>query len=224
MASPTRDWIKPAQQYRSRETEDAIIAAATALLAERPFEQISVAEIAQRAGVSIGGFYARFRNKGALLHLLDEHFLVDSRAAFDREMAPERVAGAGAAAVIAAYVRVMVAKFREHRVEILQVMRGARSGAVAGQGAQGFRDRARRFNDHVHGRLRALLLERRAEIRHPQPEQAIELGLFFASAAAREAILSESLRAYPVEIDDDRLSREITRAYLAFLGVSLLES
>ena len=216
----TRDWIKPAQQYRSRETEDAIVAAATALLAERPFEQISVAEIAQRAGVSVGGFYARFKNKGALRHLLDEHFLVDSRAAFDRALAPERVAAAAVAEVVEAYVRVMVGKFREHRAEILQVMRGARGGAVTGQGAQGFRDRARRFNEHVHGRLRELLLERRAEIRHPEPELAINLGLFFASASAREAILSESLRAYPVEIGDDRLAHEITRAYLAFLGVA----
>ena len=223
MTSPNRDWITPAQQDRSRETEDAIVTAATALLAERPFDRISVAEIAQRAGVSVGGFYARFKNKGALLHLLDEHFLVDSRAAFDRALAPERVAGASAGEIVALYVGVMVAKFREHRREILQVMRGARA-ATAGEGAQGFRDRARRFNEHVHGRLRALLRERRAEIRHPDPELAIDLGLFFASAAAREAVLSESLRAYPVVMDDAGLVREITRAYLAFLGIPSPES
>jgi len=218
MTTPTRDWINQARQDRSRETEDAIIAAATALMAERPFDQISVAEIAQRAGVSVGGFYARFKNKGALLHLLDEHFLVDTRAAFDEALGPNRMAGAGAAEVVAAYVGVMITKFRQHRREILQVMRGARA-AAAGQGGQGFGERARRFNDHVHGRLRTLLLERRSEIRHPDPELAINLGLFFASASAREAVLSESLRVYPVQIDDDRLAREITRAWLAFFGV-----
>lgn len=223
MTAPTRDWINQAQQDRSRETEDAIVAAATELMAERPFDQISVAEIAGRAGVSVGGFYARFKNKGALLHLLDEHFLVDSRAAFDEALAPARVRGMGAAQVVAAYVGVMVAKFREHRPEILQVMRNARA-AAAGEGGRSFGERARRFNEHVHGRLRALLMERRAELTHPDPELAINLGLFFASASAREAVLSESLRAYPVQIDDDRLAREITRAYLAFLGVPFPES
>src|SRR5215210_2046014 len=140
MTTPSRDWINQPQQDRSRETEDAIIAAATALMLERPLDQISVAEIAQRAGVSVGGFYARFKNKGALLHLLDEHFLVDSRAAFDEALSARRVAGMGAADVVATYVRVMVAKFREHRREILQVMRGARA-AAAGQGGQGFGER-----------------------------------------------------------------------------------
>lgn len=39
---------------------------------DRPFEQISVAEIAREAGVSVGGVYRRFASKDALIPVLFE--------------------------------------------------------------------------------------------------------------------------------------------------------
>ena len=183
------------------------------LLAERPFEAIRVTDVARRAGVSVGGVYRRFRNKRALLHLADLGFIDDCRQAFERALSPRRTAGRPLAWIVATYVTVMITKFREHRVAILQVQRHADPADAAL-----YRARAREFNDHVHGRLRDLIRERSGEIAHAEPEIAMNFAIFFASAAARDAVWRGSLQAYPVAVDDARLIAEITRAFLSYLA------
>jgi AcrR family transcriptional regulator len=51
------------RQKRGQVTYDALIDTAFALLADKEFDEISVAELAQTAGYSVGAFYARFRSK-----------------------------------------------------------------------------------------------------------------------------------------------------------------
>lgn len=202
---------RPARQARARLTSDAIRVAGLAILREHDFDQVSVAEIAARAGVSVGGFYARYEGKEALLHALAADVLGDCRSALDRALAPHRMRTASIEEVVRAYVRVMVRKFREHRTAILQVLRHARGGDPLHGLA------VRDFNDHVHGRLRALLEARRHLIGHEDPSFAVNIGLFLVSAASREAILGDNLRAYPVKVTDDLLITELTRAYVAYL-------
>ncbi|MBL8989633.1 MAG: TetR/AcrR family transcriptional regulator, partial [Gemmatimonadetes bacterium] len=116
---------RPPRQARSRATSDAIVAAGLALLAERDFATVTIAEVVDRAGVSIGGFYARFRGKEALLHALAEEVLGDCADGLEAALNSRRMAGAPLARVIRAYVRVMIAKFREHRAAIIQIRRHA---------------------------------------------------------------------------------------------------
>jgi len=205
-------WRTSAVQRRSRETEAALAKAVAELSRDRPFEEITVADVAKRAGVAVGTVYRRFRNKRALLHLADTAFVDDCREAFDEELADERVAGLDLEGLARAYISVMIRKFRQHRVAILQVTRNAdpRDGAI-------YARRAQEFNAHVHGRFRDLLRRRRREIEHPDVETALNLAIFFASAAARDAIWRQSLKAYPIQIDDARLIDELTRAFVAYL-------
>lgn len=62
--------VRAPRQARSQETLDRFVQATTELLDERPFEEITVADIVQRAGRTVGSFYARFEDKQAVLHLL----------------------------------------------------------------------------------------------------------------------------------------------------------
>jgi len=62
----------PAKQLRSRQSRDKIVKAFAELLKEKPFERISVAEIAERAGVAVGTLYRRFKNKDALIPVVFE--------------------------------------------------------------------------------------------------------------------------------------------------------
>jgi AcrR family transcriptional regulator len=58
----------------ARRTRDRLLEALEALLKTRDFDQISVAEIAAAAGVSVGSVYAHFRDKNAFLDtLLQRH-------------------------------------------------------------------------------------------------------------------------------------------------------
>ncbi len=204
--------MEPATQDRSRKTERALRTAAHRLLAERPFDKIRVSDLTERAGVSVGTFYRRFRDKRALLHLADEALLEDLLVEFDEEMSDERMSGKSLAEIVQTYVGLMVRKFRENRATILQVIRHADP-----EDASAFGERGEAFNRHVHGRLKELLRRFRPEITHPEPELALNLGIFFASAAARDAVWRGSLRAYPVTIDDGRLVEEISRACVAYL-------
>jgi AcrR family transcriptional regulator len=64
-------WIRPPRQDRSRDTQLRYVEAAQRLLARgRSFSEISVAELAKEASSSVGAFYSRFRDKDALLHVL----------------------------------------------------------------------------------------------------------------------------------------------------------
>ena len=59
--------VTPPLQARSKRALDAILAAVEALLEERSFDRIGMAEIAARAGVAVGSIYARFADKQSLL-------------------------------------------------------------------------------------------------------------------------------------------------------------
>jgi AcrR family transcriptional regulator len=200
-------------QERSQRTEAALARAVAELTKEKPFEEVTVAEVAERAGVAVGTVYRRFRDKRALLHLADTAFIDDTRDAFDVELSDERMDGLTLEQVARTYVDLMIRKFRQHRTAILQVQRNADpgDGAIYARRAAG-------FNAHVHGRFRDLLRQRRREITHPDLETALNLAIFFASAAARDAVWRQSLKAYPIHIDDATLVDEITRAFVAYLG------
>jgi AcrR family transcriptional regulator len=63
------------RQKRSRKTYNALIATGFALLEKREFEAITIAELAQAAGYSVGAFYARFKSKDEFFQALIAHHL-----------------------------------------------------------------------------------------------------------------------------------------------------
>src|SRR6058998_101398 len=64
------------KQARSERTLQRLLGAAQALINEKGHAAVSIPEIARRAGSSVGGFYARFRDKSELLRALEErHFI-----------------------------------------------------------------------------------------------------------------------------------------------------
>ena len=57
----------PTKQERSRATRRKLVASCLALVERRPFDQVTVADIATGAGVSVGNFYRRFAAKEGIL-------------------------------------------------------------------------------------------------------------------------------------------------------------
>ncbi len=80
---------KPAYQDRSRRTREKIVIALDEALREKPFDQVSVAEIAQRAGVAVGTVYRRFENKDALIPVIFEIYKKRVEAMLDGDGAIE---------------------------------------------------------------------------------------------------------------------------------------
>ncbi len=55
------------KQERSKETRRKLVASCLELVDRRPFDQVTVADIAKGAGVSVGNFYRRFTSKEGIL-------------------------------------------------------------------------------------------------------------------------------------------------------------
>jgi AcrR family transcriptional regulator len=67
------------RQKRGQVTYDALLETAFALLERKEFDEISIAELAQKAGYSVGAFYARFRSKDELFDAMVLRHLADRR-------------------------------------------------------------------------------------------------------------------------------------------------
>src|SRR5690606_21269760 len=80
-AAPGRERIK---QKRGQRTYDALIATGFRLLAQREFESITIAELSQAAGYSVGAFYARFKSKDEFFDALIAHHLADRKRTRER--------------------------------------------------------------------------------------------------------------------------------------------
>src|SRR5262245_48964862 len=74
------DGVRPVKQSRARRSRDRLLDAGQRLVAERPFDALSVADITRAAGCSVGAFYLRFRDKDAFLRALIAQYLAEGRA------------------------------------------------------------------------------------------------------------------------------------------------
>jgi AcrR family transcriptional regulator len=205
-------WIRPPRQARSQETLDRLLDAAEALLEEKGFDDVGVAEIAQRAGSSVGSFYARFPDKAALLHALQERFADEGTATADDALDPARWQGAQIPEIVSAVVAFLVGIHRDRRglLRALWLAQALRPE---------FRARATALSLHVSRRLGALLLERRAEIAHPDPARAVAFGFWQVLASLRCAVLEPEEALAVRRVSERALPAELARACLAYLGV-----
>lgn len=209
-------WRHTPRQSRSAATERRLVTAATRLLSRRGYERLAIAEVARAARTSVGGLYARFADKQALLHAIDEDLLQRLRTLVDQTMAVARLHRTDVAGVIGAYVAMMVRMFARERPLLREIsLRARQSGDPA------FTSRVRAFNDHAHGLLGAHLRERAAAITHPRPDEAIAFGVLMVSAAAREVVLFGDPPLSPGSLRGRRLIHELTTAYCAYLGAPL---
>jgi len=80
MMTTTGDGVDP----RARRTTDALLAAAETLFAERSVGEVTVEQIASRAGVAVGSVYNHFGSKAGLHAALVERALETDRRYMDR--------------------------------------------------------------------------------------------------------------------------------------------
>lgn len=105
-------WALPVQQERSLATRERIVAAAEWAFAEKGYEGARIADIAKRAGCSVGAVYFRFADKDALFFAIVESFRAGAR---ERLPLLASAPFADAHQVIERFVTATVAQVREHR-------------------------------------------------------------------------------------------------------------
>lgn len=99
-------------QERSNDTVQQILAATSALLEQKPLQELTTSRIAVEAGISIGGLYRFFPDKQAILDAIAVRAMEEFQAGLERELG-ESFPEDGAALldlVIDAYVRFLDAR------------------------------------------------------------------------------------------------------------------
>ena len=204
--------ISPPKQARSEDTARRILDAAQELIEREGLSALSIPEVVRRARSSTGSFYARFKDKNALLAALEERFFQEVHRVLDELADPERWRGRPTRELIEACNREMLRRLRQHaRLVCAFAFRSAHEATFASQ--------VRHFHERLTDRMRALFLSRRDEMTHPEPEIAVALALEFAFTFIQTRILFAGQDGARNAIDDDRLARELTRMFLAYAGI-----
>jgi AcrR family transcriptional regulator len=204
--------IAPAKQARSEQTQRRLLRAAEALIAERGLAQVSVADIVRRAGSSVGGFYARFRDKDELLLALHERFIAGLDARLEERTRPEAWHGASLAEIVRpAIAEIVQIYFEKHRLIAAFTARAFHSPVAAKQGLS--------FRKRLVKRVTALVLTRDSEIGHPEPELAISFGLQMLLGVMSQMVMIGELRAGGRTLTQRDITTQLTEAFLAYLQV-----
>jgi len=87
--------ILPTQQRRSQETTVALLEAAAAMLRERSLDELSIEDLCNRVGVTIGAFYGRFESKDTFFNALMSLAATKALAAVRAAVADEDNLGTG---------------------------------------------------------------------------------------------------------------------------------
>jgi AcrR family transcriptional regulator len=163
---PTRH-LKPPKQSRSRRTLERLVEASLDILSEDGPSGLTVHAVVDRAGSSVGSFYARFGGKDDLLDYLGERVWQEAQDRWNAELAARDLTQVPLADLVAASVGLLIDAQRS-RSRYLRALDRA-------DGRQG--DAYEAFRAHVRKGLVDLLLSRRSEIRHEAPELAVRVAL-----------------------------------------------
>jgi AcrR family transcriptional regulator len=203
-------WVRPPQQARTRATLTRLLDAAEDLFAEKSFDEVGVADLTRRARTSVGGFYRRFRDKDGLLQAVHERFCDDARATADVALDPAQWSGASLAEIVEKVTAFLVEIYRDRKGLLRAFMLRGPADAIV-------RERTESVFQYIATRWRGLASERRAEIAHPAPEEAATFGLRVVVGTLDYWI---QLDPPAPELDEQKLTRELTRVFTSYLGVS----
>ena len=205
--------IQQPQQTRSRETMNQILDAAGQILEIKNFEELTIAEVVHKAGTSVGAFYGRFKDKEALLRTLDERFFQEFEKAVIALLTPKNWAGKSIISIVEDVTKLIVQTYSKDKGVLRSLNLKSRLTDDFS-----FKKREQSAWNELFPQFQIALLSHQEVITHPNPRLAIRLGFQQMFYSAREILLWEPLRE-SVSLTSEELISELTRAYLAYLGV-----
>lgn len=212
--TPKLEWVRPPLQERSQKSLERILDAAEEVIGELGFERATVAEIVRRAQSSVGVFYARFRDKDALLSCLHDRFCERAMATTDAVLHPDRWNGCSIEKILESTVPFLVTSFKENAGLF-------RAFLIRSSQDEEFAAGALRLHDHMSERLRTLMLARRAEIGHPEPAKAVDFGMrILLDELDHRTFFREDERPISGVLSEKELVTELVRVFVGYLQVA----
>jgi len=197
-----RAHLNPPKQRRSRRTLERIVSASLDILGGDGPDALTVQAIVERAGSSVGSFYARFAGKEDLLDYLGERVWREAAARWDEALASRDWSGLDLRHLVEGSVRLLgdVGSTHASYLEALGRAHRARDDAYAS------------FHAHVLAGLEELLLSRSDEMAHPDPPVAVPLGL-----RAALSVLEAGVRPGVDPLTEERRMEEASVILMSYL-------
>lgn len=204
--------LRPPRQQRSRDTLRRLLDAAEELLERKTFAEVSVAEIAERAGSSVGSFYQRFDDKETLLHALDRRLARQSRDVLEAVAEVDWSRDRSLSETLALLIRPWVESYHERR--------GVRRALLeASRRDPSFRSRAAETERRAVAVLATLLEDHREEIAARDPRRAARHLVVALVGYLREAVLYREFQRIEPEPDREEVVEKTIRLALGYLGL-----
>lgn len=204
--------IQLPKQDRSRRTLHSILQTTRDMLNEQTFDAIAVSQIVARSGTSNGSFFARFPDKASLLSALQADAHEDIVGRLKTELAPEAWAALSLPETVRGIIPILMKIPDEH----LPVFKAAMMSSFTSQVI------ARRVTQIIDRKVEltvALVLSKRTEIRHANPDHAAISGARIIEAVLqhRRVRLFVDTIGYPV--DEEHLCDDLAEMYLSLLAI-----
>lgn len=204
-----RTTVRPPKQQRSRASLERVLDASTRLLEDEGFEGFTIQDVSQRAGVSVGAIYARFGSKVGLLRAVHKTAM-EAMQAEHEGLAEHDARTVDARATIIAAVRRLGEIFLRRKDLLRAFMHlGAVDDVIAARGSESSIDLAHRFVEAI--------LEHRGEIRHPDPELAVDVAYRMAYCTFARQVMYGSTFESDRPIEWPELVDEVGSACVAYL-------
>lgn len=208
-------WRRTGQQTRSKRTQAALLDAAELLILEKGTEATSIADIANRAGYSVGSVYHHFKDKRALYFALF-HRMTDAYEAINREASnPARWHNASIRDLFRGYLEIALAAAVE-----TGAAKAAVSAVISDYPELGFH--YAEIEAETRRAMLALVLERPEEIGRSEPEIAAAFAIDQLSAMVRGRIDPTRQAAIVGKLDDDAFIDYTLEMISAFLRLKPL--
>jgi AcrR family transcriptional regulator len=212
--------VLPAHQARSRESLRKLLDATREVLGRYGMEGATIPRIARHAGLTQGSVYRRFQDKDALLETAILEILARQEETMETSFKP-----------LVTSKQISLPEFAGKIIYGMVTADRANAGLL-----RGMRQFAQRRVNTTFGKRASILeaahfertvdlfLSYRKEIRHPEPRMAVSLALKMITGTLYQVVV------WPAQVkevrdllpkDDEVLAREITRAFLRYLGVGI---
>lgn len=205
------------QQARSRESLRKLQKATAEVLGQHGVEGTTIPRIAQHAGLTPGAIYRRFHDKDALLEATILGILERQDERTRANLTPAAAAQIPLPVFAEQVIGGMVLSYRVNAALLRAMRTFVRSRSNAAFHKKATKMETRAF-EHVVG----LFMTHRKDIKHPDPRTAISLAFMMVSSTLFDwVVMPLDVGAWKSFLpkDDLALKRELTRAFLSYLGV-----
>ncbi|HUM05391.1 MAG TPA: TetR/AcrR family transcriptional regulator [Terriglobales bacterium] len=209
--------VLPAHQERSRKTLARLLQAAVETLNRDGLEGATIPRIAARAGLTPGAIYRRFPDKDALLREVCLRALESNYRHTSELLNPEKWNDKSLADICGYVIDTTLKGHAQHR----GLLRALTLFTLQHPDAS-FVRRSEELEWKTFQLVSEMLLTRRDEIRHPDPDSAIRCAMLMIGVVAQGVmVLPKDPRHFSRLLPDaeNQVQRELPRMVLQYLGI-----